>query len=78
MEAARRNGKIFPAYTCTPSGDDKLCVFNTHEVIGVVYDIHDNSFSELPSSSQRSCGMTSYEIQNHLGFTLQPNYKQQP
>jgi hypothetical protein len=67
----------YPEYTCAPFGEDKLCIFNTKDVTGFVFDVHDHLFSELPSVCKQVDGIT-FGIQNHLGLTLQLNFKQQP
>ena len=73
-----RGLQVYPEYTCVNFGDGKLCVFNTLNRDGVVYDIQDGRQVEVlepPPSNQK--GENFFSL-NPASFTLQPSYDSDP
>ena len=65
---------VYPEYTCVPHGADKICIFNTIEHKGIVYDVVNGSIVKeiSPPSTQLGEGFHSL---NPLSFTFHPNFK---
>jgi len=65
---------VYPEYTCVPHGADKICIFNTIEHKGIVYDVVNGGIVKeiSPPSTQLGEGFHSL---NPLSFIFHPNFK---
>ena len=65
---------IYPEYACVGLGVGKLCIFNTLEHTGKVYDMrHGGSPEPLPPPQNK--GVEVFHSLNPLAFTFEPNFK---
>ena len=66
---------VYPEYVCVTFGDGKVCVFNSLEHTGKVYDIRDGShLGPLPLKLNHT-GSNAFHSLNPLSFTFEPNFK---
>ena len=67
----------YPEYVCAGFGAGRLCIFNTRDQTGKVYDIHDGGHSEslLPPPQGMRIGAVFHSL-NPLSFHFQPNFTQ--
>jgi hypothetical protein len=67
---------VYPEYTCVPVGENKLCIFNTIEKTGVVYDMLNDVVSEtfetLPSPPIER-GIMFHSL-NPVGYPFEPSF----
>lgn len=65
---------IYPEYACVGFGVGKLCIFNTLEHTGKVYDMcHGGPPEPLPPPQNK--GVEVFHSLNPLAFTFEPNFK---
>lgn len=72
--------QLYPEYTCVPLGEGKLCVFNSIEHVGIVYDIENEKRCEStlqPPTRFGSEDMVFYSL-NPLTFNFEPSFKTNP
>ena len=64
----------YPEYVCAGFGAGRLCIFNTRDQTGKVYDIHDGGHSEslVPSPQGIRRGGVFHSL-NPLSFVFRPN-----
>lgn len=68
--------QTYPEYTCVPFGDGKLCVYNTIEHNGVVYDVTDGQrCGTLAPPARSGCGDMGFFSLNPLAFLFGPSFK---
>lgn len=77
-ERAERGLCSYPEYTCVPYGVGKLCIFNTIEQTGVVYDMNlsqreGDHGQELPPPPAMQNGYVFHSL-NPLSFTFQLSF----
>ena len=72
--------QIYPEYTCVPFGPETLCIFNTIEHTGTVYDVrtHGQRIETLPSPSWNGSGERGLYSANPLTFCFEPSFKGKP
>ena len=66
---------LYPEYACVGFGAGKLCVFNTIEHTGKVYDIRNAGLVEPLPSIVKSKGGQMFHSLNPLSFTFEPNFQ---
>lgn len=72
---------VYPERACVGFGEGKLCVFNTLELTGKVYDVRkggDRSESLIvpsPGTPLKGGGAELFHSLNPLSFTFQPNFQ---
>ena len=62
----------YPEYACAGFGAGRLCIFNTRDQTGKVYDIHNDYSEYLGLSPQRGGGV--FHTLNPLSFEFRPNF----
>ncbi|KAG0610953.1 hypothetical protein M758_7G103400 [Ceratodon purpureus] len=68
--------QTYPEYTCVSFGDNKLCVYNTIEHHGVVYEVETGLRCEMLAPPARSaCGEMGFFSLNPLTFVFAPNFQ---
>jgi hypothetical protein len=71
-----RSLEIYPEYTCVPYSEHQLCVFNTIDHSGVVYDVRNQGHSELlQAPPARGFNGESFFSLNPMSFTIQPSFR---
>jgi F-box interacting protein len=66
---------LYPEYACVGFGAGKLCVFNTIEHTGKVYDIRNAGLVEPLPAIVKSKGGEMFHSLNPLSFTFEPNFQ---
>ena len=66
---------LYPEYACAGFGAGKLCVFNTIEHTGKVYDIRNAGLVEPLPPIVKSKGGEMFHSLNPLSFTFEPNFQ---
>ncbi|KAG0614751.1 hypothetical protein M758_6G201300 [Ceratodon purpureus] len=69
---------VFPEYTCVPLGENKLCIFNTIERTGVVYNMLDDPINPdasetIPSPPPMDSGVIFHSL-NPVGYAFEPSF----
>ena len=72
---------VYPEYTCVPVGENKLCIFNTVEKTGVIYDLLNEpvlpeTFETLPSPVTEN-GIMFHSL-NPIGYVFEPSFGVSP
>ncbi|KAG0626019.1 hypothetical protein M758_2G096500 [Ceratodon purpureus] len=69
---------VYPEYTCVPVGENKLCIFNTIERTGVIYDMLKDSsantddFESIPLPPSED-GIMFHSL-NPVGYAFEPSF----
>ena len=66
---------LYPEFACVGFGPGKLCVFNTIEHTGKVYDIRNDGLVEPLPSIVKSMEGEMFHSLNPLSFTFEPNFQ---
>ena len=72
---------VYPERACVGFGEGKLCVFNTLELKGKVYDVRKGGDSSeppivpSPGTHHKGGGAELFHTLNPLSFTFQPNFR---
>jgi len=78
MREEKRGGRgllQYPEYVCAGFGSGRLCIFNTRDQTGKVYDTHDGHHSEyLAPSPQGIRRGRVFHTLNPLSFVFRPNF----
>lgn len=73
---------VYPEFTCVPLDGRKLCIFNTVERTGVIYEmpedsvdgpIHSDHFDVLPAPAEISNKARFYSL-NPISYSFQPSF----
>lgn len=72
-----RSLEIYPEYTCVPFSEHEVCVFNTIDHSGVVYDVWNNGRQSqvLQAPSAKGFSGECFFCLNPLSFTIEPSFK---
>ncbi|KAG0632507.1 hypothetical protein M758_1G332800 [Ceratodon purpureus] len=72
-----RSLEVYPEYTCLPYSKHQLCVFNTIDHSGVVYDVRNHGQSEVLQAPPADQGFSgeSFVSLNPLSFTIELSSK---
>jgi hypothetical protein len=70
-----RSLEVYPEHTCVPYNEHQLCVFNTVDHSGVVYDVKNHGQAEvLLAPPARGFSGESFFSLNALSFTIEPSF----
>ncbi|KAG0558336.1 hypothetical protein KC19_10G020300 [Ceratodon purpureus] len=80
MRAKKMGGRsleIYPEHTCVPYSKHQLCVFNTIDHSGVVYDVKNHGQSEVNLQAPPAKGFSGecFFSLNPLSFTIEPRFR---
>lgn len=69
---------VYPEFTCVPLKDHKLCIFNTIERSGVVYDMQDDpidpsKYEALPAPPALG-NKTLFHSLNPITYAFEPSF----
>lgn len=67
---------VYPEYCCVPQGIGRLCIFNTIERTGDVYEIQENVVvkkESLPQPPSSQIGVMFHSL-NPIGYTFEPSF----
>lgn len=80
LKVGGRSLEVYPEHMCVPYGEGKLCVFNTIDHTGIVYDVrtHGQRIETLPSPSWNGSGERVLYSANPLTFSFEPSFKGKP
>jgi hypothetical protein len=68
---------VYPEYTCVPRGENKLCIFNTIEKTGVVYDMLKDPVISEPHESLPAPPIENgimFHSLNPVGYAFEPSF----
>ena len=67
---------VYPEYCCVPQGKGRLCIFNTIERTGDVYELQENIVikkESLPQPPSSQIGVMFHSL-NPIGYTFEPSF----
>jgi len=64
---------VYPEYTCVPLGENKLCIFNTIERTGVVYDMSNATNESSLSPPPVENGVMFHSL-NPVSYAFEPSF----
>lgn len=66
---------VYPEYCCVPQGEGRLCIFNTIDRTGDVYELQENIVvkKELPQPPSSQIGVIFHSL-NPIGYTFEPSF----
>ncbi|KAG0558323.1 hypothetical protein KC19_10G019100 [Ceratodon purpureus] len=71
-----RSLEVYPEHTCSPYSNDQLCVFNTIDHSGVVYNVRNHGQPEvLPAPPATGFSGENFFSLNPMSFMIKPSFR---